>query len=106
MNIILTNPQANGHKDGETSGDVGISPYVGANIKINQMFSFDVSASFTLGDDYLAATFDSGVASDAVHPGVDAALALEGGPLFPEVDQDVLEEVGEVVGVATGVELA
>ena len=58
MNIILTNPQANGHKDGETSGDVGISPYVGANIKINQMFSFDVSASFTLGDDYLAATCD------------------------------------------------
>ena len=58
MNIILTNPQANGHKDGETSGDVGISPYVGANIKINQMFSFDVSASFTLSDDYLAATCD------------------------------------------------
>ena len=54
----------------------------------------------------VAEVFDSGVASDAVHPGVDAALALEGGPLFPEVDQDVLEEVGEVVGVATGVELA
>jgi hypothetical protein len=54
----------------------------------------------------VAEVFDSGVASDAIHPGVDAALALEGGPLFPEVDQDVLEEVGEVVGVATGVELA
>ena len=54
----------------------------------------------------VAEMVDGSVACDAVHPGVDAALALEGGPLLPKGDQDVLEEVGEVVGVATGIELA
>ena len=54
----------------------------------------------------VAEIFHGGVASDAVHPSVDAALALEGGPLLPKGDQNVLEEVLEVVGVATGIELA
>ena len=36
----------------DASGTIGIAPYVGANIAINQMMYADVSARFGIGEDY------------------------------------------------------
>lgn len=59
INIILNDPQYDGHDTAiETSGKTGFFPYVGANFKINQMFSFDLSATLGFGNDYLAYTCD------------------------------------------------
>ena len=54
INIALGDPKYDGHKNGDTSGDVGIFPYLGANFKINEMFSADLCAIFGFGKDYLA----------------------------------------------------
>ena len=57
MNIFLSDEKFDGHKSAEASGDIGVDPYVGANIKINQMFSFDLCVTLGLGDeDYLIYT--------------------------------------------------
>ena len=53
LKIALGDPKYDGHKSGDTSGDVGVFPYVGATFAINNMFSFDVSATFGFGEDYL-----------------------------------------------------
>ena len=51
--IALGDPKYDGHKNGDTSGDVGFFPYVGANFKITDMFSADLCALFGFGKDYL-----------------------------------------------------
>lgn len=53
LKIALGDPKHDGHKSGDTSGDVGVFPYVGANFKITDMFSADLSATFGFGEDYL-----------------------------------------------------
>ena len=52
MNIFLSDEKFDGHKSAEASSDIGVDPYVGANIKINQMFSFDLCATLGLGDEH------------------------------------------------------
>ena len=60
MNIILNDEKYRGHKHVETSGDVGVSPYVGTGIKINQIFSLDFCVTLGLGDeDYLIYTSEN-----------------------------------------------
>jgi len=51
LNILLTDEKLKGHKHVETSGDVGVSPYVGANFRVNPLLSFDACVTFGLGDD-------------------------------------------------------
>lgn len=51
LDIILSDEKYKGHKAVETSGDVGIAPYVGANFKVNPMLSFDACVTLGLGDD-------------------------------------------------------
>ena len=53
LTIVLNDQELNGRKEIDTSGDVGFSPYLGANVKMNQMLSFDLSIAFTFGEDYL-----------------------------------------------------
>ncbi|MBO7512954.1 MAG: hypothetical protein J6T54_08300 [Fibrobacter sp.] len=56
VNIILNDPKYDGHDGVETSGKTGFFPYVGANFKITEMFSFDLSAKLGFGKDYLSYT--------------------------------------------------
>jgi hypothetical protein len=51
FDILLNDEKTRGHKTAETSGDVGVAPYVGANVKINQTLSFDLCVTLGLGDD-------------------------------------------------------
>lgn len=56
LNILLNNPKSHGHQLGETSGDVGVFPYLGATFQMNQTLSLDVNATLGFGKDYLAYT--------------------------------------------------
>jgi hypothetical protein len=47
--IALGDPKFDGHKSGNTSGDIGIFPYLGANFKFTEMFSADLCAIFGFG---------------------------------------------------------
>ncbi|SMG23031.1 hypothetical protein [Fibrobacter sp. UWB13] len=51
FDILLNDEKTRGKKSAETSGDVGVAPYVGANFKVNQLLSFDACVTFGLGDD-------------------------------------------------------
>lgn len=51
--IVVGDPKYDGHKTGDTSGNVGIFPYLGANFKITDMFSADLCAIFGFGEDYV-----------------------------------------------------
>ena len=53
LNIVLGDPKVDGHKAGDTSGNVGVFPYLGANFKINEMFSADLCVIFGFGEDYV-----------------------------------------------------
>ena len=53
LKVLLNDPKLDGHKAGDTSGDIGVFPYLGATFKINEMLSFDANATFGLGKDYL-----------------------------------------------------
>lgn len=56
LKILLSDPKVDGHKSGDTSGDVGIFPYAGANIKLSPMLSLDFNVTIGLGKDYLRYT--------------------------------------------------
>ncbi len=56
LKILLNDPKNNGHKADNTSGDIGIFPYAGATLKLNQTLSVDFNASLGLGKDYLRYT--------------------------------------------------
>jgi len=56
--IILNDPKYADHEGVETSGKTGFFPYVGANFKLTEMFSFDLSAKLGFGKDYLSYTCD------------------------------------------------
>ena len=56
LKVLLNDPKLDGHKAGDTSGDIGVFPYLGATFKINEMLSFDANATFGLGKDYLRYT--------------------------------------------------
>ena len=58
VKIILNDPKYKDHEKVETSGKTGFFPYVGANFKLTQMFSFDLSATLGFGNDYLTYTCD------------------------------------------------
>ena len=47
--IVVSDPKVDGHKAGDTSGNVGVYPYLGANFKITDMFSADLCAIFGFG---------------------------------------------------------
>ena len=53
MKIALGDPKFDGKKAGDTSGDIGIFPYVGATFAINNILSFDTNVSLGFGKDYL-----------------------------------------------------
>ena len=52
--IALGDPKIDGHKSGNTSGDIGIFPYIGATYAINNILSLDLNVSLGFGKDYLA----------------------------------------------------
>ena len=58
LKILLSDPKFDGHKESNTSGDVGVFPYLGATYKINETLSFDFNATFGLGKAYLRDTCD------------------------------------------------
>ncbi len=51
--IVVGDPKFDGHKSGDTSGNVGVFPYLGANFKITEIFSADLCAIFGFGKDYV-----------------------------------------------------
>ena len=57
LNIMLGDPKFDGHKNGDTSGDVGIFPYMGATFQITPMFTIDFNVTLGFGKDYLAYNF-------------------------------------------------
>ena len=54
LKAALGDPKLDGKKNGDTSGDIGVFPYIGATYAINQMLSLDLNVSLGFGKDYLA----------------------------------------------------